>query len=192
MLSHDVEKGEDKRIHVSETVIENVRVLAVDQDTNDQVNMPQIRRTVTLEVTPKLVEKISVMQLIGSVSLSLRPLSEEALAENTGAEPALVAGDPLQVAAGSEKTEGDIPAAGTARTLTDAAGNQMDITLPWANDPRAKGKNYSVGADVSRFADGASVPAAAPVRRTHSARPKTSSAVIVTRGKDVSQESGVR
>ena len=197
VLSHEVEKGEDKRIQISETVIENVRVLAVDQDTNDQLNQPQIRRTVTLEVTPKLVEKISVMQLIGSVSLSLRPLSEEALAASAGiTDPALAGADPLQAAAGAGPalagTAGAAAAAGAATaSLTDAAGNPVEVSLPWANDPRAKGENYSVGADVSRFAEGARTPAAAPVRRYRASKPQNPS-VIVTRGNEVSKESGAR
>lgn len=76
ILTTEVPREDAPSIKVSQTVLRNVRVLAVDQRTNDLENLPKVGRTVTLEVTPKLVEKIAVMQKLGGLSLSLRPLAE--------------------------------------------------------------------------------------------------------------------
>lgn len=77
VLSQDIESGDGPTRRAAETVLRNVRVLAVDQSTNDQDNLPKLVRTVTLEVTPQLVEYVSVMGRIGQLSLSLRPLASE-------------------------------------------------------------------------------------------------------------------
>jgi len=75
ILSHRVKTGGGVRT-ASETVLTDVRVLAIDQMTNDQNNKPTVGRTATLEVTPKQVEKISVARQLGGLSLSLRPLQK--------------------------------------------------------------------------------------------------------------------
>lgn len=60
---------------VSETVLTDVRILAIDQKTNDlNKGAPAPGRTATIEVTPKQVEKINVARQLGGLSLSLRPL----------------------------------------------------------------------------------------------------------------------
>lgn len=74
ILTHKIKTDGGAR-HASETVLTNVRVLAVDQDTNDQENAPRIAKTATLEVTPKQVEKIAVLRQLGALSLSLRSLA---------------------------------------------------------------------------------------------------------------------
>lgn len=135
VLTHQVGDGGDRAsLKVSETVLKNVRVLAIDQDTNDQENKPKVGRTVTLEVTPKLVEKISVMQLIGSVSLSLRSLAEEAPAASP-TQVALAPPTPASAVAGS--------AAAPARPVHPANSD-----LPSDADP-----TFTLGSEVSRFAN---------------------------------------
>jgi pilus assembly protein CpaB len=75
LLSHRVKTGSGRRV-VSETVLTNVRVLAIDQKTNDMNKGPAaLGKTATLEVTPKQVEKINVARQLGGLSLSLRPLA---------------------------------------------------------------------------------------------------------------------
>src|SRR3546814_7727853 len=67
--------GDGDSLKVSETVLRNVRVLAADQRMNrvDEEGKPVVQSasTVTLEVTPKIAEKIAVAQTIGQLSLSL-------------------------------------------------------------------------------------------------------------------------
>ncbi|NBC36799.1 Flp pilus assembly protein CpaB [Novosphingobium sp. FSY-8] len=82
MLSQNVKStGADSQgLNVTETVLRNVRVLATDQSTeSESANGKTLVRqfnTVTLEVTPKIAEKIEVAQQVGSLSLTLRALAD--------------------------------------------------------------------------------------------------------------------
>ena len=77
ILSHTVRTEDKKRRRASETILENVRILAIDQRTNDQDGAPKVGKTITLELTPKQVELTTVAQSLGSLSLSLRSLAED-------------------------------------------------------------------------------------------------------------------
>lgn len=75
ILTHIVKTGgsDDTNQHrVSETVIENVRVLALDQKIDDQTKEAKLADVVTLEVTPKDAEKVVLMAEWGTMALSLR------------------------------------------------------------------------------------------------------------------------
>lgn len=63
--------------YAAETVIEGVRVLAVDQDVNDQKLDASPGKTVTLEVTPEQSERVALAERMGDLSLSLRGMSKE-------------------------------------------------------------------------------------------------------------------
>ncbi len=76
ILTHSPRDGDGKQRRASETVMRNVRILAVDTRTNDQTTTPALGKTVTIEVTPKIVEKIAVLQRVGAISLSLRSLAK--------------------------------------------------------------------------------------------------------------------
>lgn len=84
VVTHQVERGEARALQVSETVIRNVRILAIDQAVASEAGQAKVGSTATLEVTPKQVEKINVMQQLGGLSLSLRPLAErgDTISEN--------------------------------------------------------------------------------------------------------------
>lgn len=88
VLSHKLQrKGEDGRaLRVSETVLTDIRVLAIDQSTNDQVKEANTVKNVTIEVTPKQVEIVSLISDLGRLSLSLRSLQadEGAVSETDG------------------------------------------------------------------------------------------------------------
>jgi pilus assembly protein CpaB len=64
----------------SETVLRDVRVIAVDQKLDSKGNEALVAHTATLEVTPKQSEIIAVATEMGKLSLSLRSL---AVAEET-------------------------------------------------------------------------------------------------------------
>ena len=61
----------------SETVLTDLRVLAIDQRTAEGDAKPTIGKTVTLEVTPKQAELVAVAMELGKLSLSLRSLATE-------------------------------------------------------------------------------------------------------------------
>lgn len=56
----------------SETVIQNVKVLAVDQTASTNKNEPVVVRAVTLEVTPEDAEKLILAEQRGTIQLALR------------------------------------------------------------------------------------------------------------------------
>lgn len=59
----------------SETILTDVRVVAMDQTTNDQNQEAAVRRVATLEVSPKGAEIVAVAKELGGLSLSLRALA---------------------------------------------------------------------------------------------------------------------
>ncbi|WP_138379286.1 Flp pilus assembly protein CpaB [Luteithermobacter gelatinilyticus] len=62
---------------VSETVMKNVRVIATDQRTASPTQTPSAKvKTVTFEVTPEEAEKITLLEKMGSLSMSLRSLAQ--------------------------------------------------------------------------------------------------------------------
>ena len=70
-------KGESAvitRRSVSETVVENLRVLAIDTP-DAKAQSGSFGRTVTLEVTPQQAEKVNVATELGKLSLTLRSVS---------------------------------------------------------------------------------------------------------------------
>jgi pilus assembly protein CpaB len=68
-------------LNATETILRNLRVLATDQATEttttpDGKTVVRAVRTVTLEVTPRIAEKIQVAGTIGTLSLSLRSIAD--------------------------------------------------------------------------------------------------------------------
>ena len=128
LMTHDA-----NGLKATETILRNLRVLATDQSTSqntvDGKTSVRTFSTVTLEVTPKIAEKISVAQTVGTLSLSLRPIADSA----SDLERAL--------ASGSISIPDDATPDEEARLLARARATPAD-----------GGSSYSIGADVSRFA----------------------------------------
>ncbi|MGK6321122.1 Flp pilus assembly protein CpaB [Sphingomonas sp. DT-204] len=124
--------GDGAPLKTSETVLRNLRVLATDQKTDKSVDdkgntVVNTYSTVTLEATPRIAEKIAVAQTIGSLSLSLR-----SIADNAGELEEAIASGEVDVPDGDAKAEKAMLAAVAARPI-DGKGT------------------FSTGADVSRF-----------------------------------------
>jgi pilus assembly protein CpaB len=82
LVTHSVRADADtgrKTALVTETVLREVRVVAIDQRADDQNTTPTVVRTVTFEVTPKQAEMVNVARRLGELTLSLRSLSREEL-----------------------------------------------------------------------------------------------------------------
>lgn len=78
VLTLEIKKADEENStphHASETILTDVRVVAMDQSTNDQNQEASVRSIATLEVTPKEVEVISVSRELGRLSLSLRSIA---------------------------------------------------------------------------------------------------------------------
>jgi len=71
----------------SETVLSDIRVLAIDQNTKDQNEKPAVGKTVTFEVTPKQAEVVAVAAELGKLSLSLRSLATSEDTTERGSAP---------------------------------------------------------------------------------------------------------
>jgi len=76
ILTHNLEKNDGSQHRASETVLKNVRVLALDSRVDDETGQPKLAKTATLELTPKQVEILSVSRELGRLSLSLRALAK--------------------------------------------------------------------------------------------------------------------
>jgi pilus assembly protein CpaB len=70
------DNDDDREHHAGETVLTNLKVLALDQRVDDQNKELTIAKTATLQVTPKEAEAIAVVAEIAKLSLSLRSLNE--------------------------------------------------------------------------------------------------------------------
>jgi pilus assembly protein CpaB len=67
--------------HAAETLLTDLRVLAVDQRTDDQNKDVVVEKTATLEVTPKQAETIAVATDLGNLSLALRSVATDDAAD---------------------------------------------------------------------------------------------------------------
>jgi pilus assembly protein CpaB len=62
---------------ITETILTNIKVLAVDQDAATDDNKAVVVRAVTLEMTPKQAEKVVKARTEGTIQLTLRNPEEE-------------------------------------------------------------------------------------------------------------------
>ena len=63
------EVGEEQ---VTEVLLQNIRLIAVDQNANDNVQQPSLGRTATLEVSQEDAQRLALGSAVGSLSLVLR------------------------------------------------------------------------------------------------------------------------
>ena len=76
-VAEDSAQGAGTNRDYSETILEDVRVLAIDQNLNDvpEGSVAQVGGAATLEVTPKEAEMLTVAKVMGTMSLVLRSLT---------------------------------------------------------------------------------------------------------------------
>ena len=142
VLTQEVTGGGDgPALKVSETIVRNLRVLATDQrvDSKDEEGKTVVKTfsMVTLEATPRIAEKLTVAQALGTLSLSLR-----SLADNTAELERAVASGEVKLPAGANPAE------------------ERSMLLTVANRPQDSGTTYTTGGEVSRF-QRSSIPARA-------------------------------
>jgi pilus assembly protein CpaB len=56
------------------TILQNIRVIGVDQTSEEAKDRPEIARTITVEVSPEQGQKLALAQQAGTLSLTLRTL----------------------------------------------------------------------------------------------------------------------
>jgi pilus assembly protein CpaB len=144
VLTQNVAASDGPGLKVAETILRNLRVLATDQ--RAQTNKDEKGNTivsefklVTLEVTPRIAEKITVAQTIGTISLSLR-----ALADNAAELEQAIASGSITIPPGATPEE------------------EERILRKMTQMPSSGKGSYATGGDVSRF-QRSSMPATTPV-----------------------------
>jgi pilus assembly protein CpaB len=131
-------------LKVSETIMRNLRVLATDQRSSniaDETGKTVVReyKLVTMEATPSIAERITVAQSIGTISLSLRSLADNA----AELEQALASGD-ISIPEGATPEQ------------------EAAIVRSLAQRPTSGKSSYTTGGDVSRF-QRSTIPAQTPI-----------------------------
>lgn len=159
ILTHEVEAripGTTEKItrRVSETIIVRVRVLAIDQSTDDLEGKPLRAKTVTLEVKPSQAEIVAVAVRMGSLTLSLRSLAKN----GEGAEDAKGDdGKPKITETGAKLAKGCIP--GSALRPCQKSGPERGTTFTmdsqFSRVYSQKGKSIAV--DVVRGSESKTV-----------------------------------
>ena len=119
-------------LKAAETILRNLRVLATDQSTETETEngktVVRSARTITLEVTPRIGEKIAVADTIGTMSLSLRSIADN----QTELEKAIASGA-VKLPEGASKEEEN-------RILNKALSAPIEGAT-----------SFVTGGDVSRF-----------------------------------------
>jgi pilus assembly protein CpaB len=87
LITHQL-TGHDEAHRAAETVLQDVRVIGIDQKLDSKSGEPLVAHTATLEVTPKQSEMIAVAAEIGKLSLSLRSLAANQSEQSAAASPA--------------------------------------------------------------------------------------------------------
>ncbi|MDP3262663.1 MAG: Flp pilus assembly protein CpaB [Tabrizicola sp.] len=97
------------------TILQNIRVIGVDQQANADQEAPEVARTVTLEASAEDSQKLALAQKAGTLSLALRTIenNDEQVLESISLRDVLREPEPVETAA---------PAQVTVRTVTVRRG----------------------------------------------------------------------
>ncbi len=169
VLTHDTGLGT-----VSETVFFDMKVLAIDQALAQTEGAARIGRTATLQVTPREVEAFTLMQQMGTLSLSLRSLqlTDQERDGKSGQNDQMTGGPELMAEAGTAASEkpdvaeeviekvptvypGEAPEvadAGEAESVENAVGQSLGFTEEAAADEhsaRRQDQTFTSKQDIS-------------------------------------------
>jgi pilus assembly protein CpaB len=124
----------------SDVVLQNVRVLAIDQIADDRIDKPAVVKAVTLELEMAEGQKVSLAASLGTLTLALRKAgdtvaqpSRQITAEDLGKPQKKNGGNgnfsTITVTRGMKKENYSVPAEAAANTLTNSAiNNQQEAT----------------------------------------------------------------
>lgn len=134
-LTHDVTVQSDysRNVEASETVVQNIRVLATDQRVvaQDETGKTPVKKyqSVTLEATPEIARRLAVAEAMGSLSLALRPLAETA-----GELDAAIASGDIKVPASKDaKADKELVTKVATRPVAGAGGLTTDVDVSQAS-----------------------------------------------------------
>jgi pilus assembly protein CpaB len=126
ILTQSIESDGQGTRRVSETVLQNLRIIAMGATTNDdpgEGKSHQGARTATFEVTPKQAEEVALLTELGKLSLSLRSLArpETEIVQTADATPQVT----------WDRDVSQVLSAGrlTSRLLVLRGANSQDVSL---------------------------------------------------------------
>jgi pilus assembly protein CpaB len=134
---------------ITDVLLQNVRVIAIDQDANDTTDKPNIGKTATLEVRQVDAQKLALAQQVGSLSLVLRNAADQtdSASQTVGIEDLRESGYAMRGWSG-----GGAPAAAPVVQQATYAPRSMMRSVPAApKGPTVqivrgiKGSSYEVG-----------------------------------------------
>jgi pilus assembly protein CpaB len=144
----DNSEGSNQTRHASETVLENIRILAIDQTLDDIKDQPVSGKVATLEVTPKQAEMLAVVVELGRVQFSLRSLTKP----ETDETPAVAATQPHPAGdTAAVRPDGETLAGGPG---DDSVSKPTEPVLPEPvedDSPPTRGETYTFDSEVSRL-----------------------------------------
>lgn len=114
----------DKNEASTEVVLQNARVLAIDQVADERADKPTVAKAVTLEVTTASAQKVWLASSVGNLSLLLRKAGETGaestrkmtLSDLAGTEAEDTNVKKIVVTRGTDKQEYSVPAEGRAKS----------------------------------------------------------------------------
>jgi pilus assembly protein CpaB len=139
----------------TDIMLQNMKVLGIDQDANEDRSKPAVVRAVTLEVTTIQAQKLTLAQKVGTLSLALRHVNTVGAEEpvtitvsDLKVGEANVAPDPLKTKAAESKVEA-VPVAKPAvmKTVVKKKKNKINITIVRG----LKAKEYEVQPEKPTF-----------------------------------------
>jgi len=124
IVTHDYARDENQMTRrASETVLRNVRVLALDQRLDDVSKEAGLAKTATLEVEPAHTEIIAMITEMGKISLSLRALpGDEEVDLGPHAKRSFTTDTAVSALLGPIKREGQ-----TESGITVIRGNKAEV-----------------------------------------------------------------
>jgi pilus assembly protein CpaB len=144
--------ADTRDLYATETILKNLRVLATDQSTEQETNngktIVHTFHNATLEVTPKIAEKIEVAQQGGALSLVLR-----SLADNQSDLDHAIANGSVKLPEGATKADEARALAGAKGNASSGSGSRATLMGGRLSDGAAiqPGSTFATAGDVSRF-----------------------------------------
>jgi pilus assembly protein CpaB len=117
--------GNDREQTDTTLLLQNVKVLGIDQQADDKTDKPTVAKTLTLEVSPDDAQKLTLASSIGNLSVSLRNYADPAPV----AARRLTIGDLVPTTPNSAPAEVEAPAVKrTIEILRGTNGTTYDVT----------------------------------------------------------------
>lgn len=74
LLTRNLSGGGGKGNLITDVLLQNIKVLGIDQQASEQLDKPKVAKAVTMEVTQLQAQKLALAQKVGTLSLALRHL----------------------------------------------------------------------------------------------------------------------